>query len=119
MFQEHLADLVAWDEVTVVPAQEVPVLRGRRPEQGRYEDELVLLLAPFRITISAPNDPTPQDHDRGIQSFPCGNILIEGKRGGKINGPLDPVTWSRVAAFIKHNRKDLEDGRSGDGGSSW
>ena len=107
-FHALLLDVVKWDDVEVDKPIPIPSVRGQR-DQGMVRDLVVARFDGFKMELASPFD------DVG---WPMGRVSVT--RGPwSIEGPLDAVTWQRVAGFIK-DQKIKGDG-DGDvtGGTDW
>ena len=107
-FHALLLDVVKWDDVKVDKAIPVPSMNGQR-DQGAVRDLVVARFDGFKMELASPFDD---------QGWPMGRVSVT-KGPWSIEGPLDAVTWQRVAGFIK-DQKIKGDG-DGDvtGGTDW
>lgn len=106
-FFDHLVGVISIDETMVIPAEKVERQhRGRRaPEwdrhrkvemfdEGKTRDIIEMEFRNFVLRVLGPGE----GDDAG--TYPLGKVTIwYGTES--IEGPIDVVTWAKVAAFIK------------------
>src|SRR6516164_10071086 len=89
-FHALLLDVVKWDDVKVDKAIPIPSVRGQR-DQGSVRDLVVLRFDGIKMEVAGPFD---------SEKWPLGRVSVS--RGPwSIEGPFDPMTWDRVAEFIR------------------
>jgi hypothetical protein len=86
-FETDLCGMCRWDAVRIDREEENRVEIGFSVGKGRY-----------RITVNPPGDDPP---------FPLGRVLLIGAQA-HIEGPLDSVTWARIAQAIKEHAPTVE-----------
>lgn len=106
-FHSHLLGLYRWDDVEHAKPQGIdrPEKAKDRAEQswfrGQTHDRVEMWFGPFNLTVLGPFED---------EQYPCGRIVIRSATES-MEGPLDPGTWDRVAAFVKeHNHEEIDNG---------
>ena len=107
-FHALLLGVVRWDDVAVDKAIPVPSIRGQR-DQGTVRDLVVARFNGFKMELAGPFED---------ERWPLGRISVV--RGSwSIEGPLDAVTWGRVAGFIRDQKLKGEEDGDVTGGTDW
>ena len=107
-FHERLLGVVDWDDVKVDKAIPIPSVRGQR-DQGSVRDLVVLRFDGIKMEVAGPFD---------SEKWPLGRVSVS--RGPwSIEGPFDPMTWDRVAEFIREQKLQGEDDGDIAGGENW
>ena len=107
-FHSLLLGVVKWDDVEVDRPIPIPSVRGQR-DQGAVRDLVVARFDGFKMELASPFD------DVG---WPMGRVSVS--RGPwSIEGPLDAVTWQRVADFIRDQKIKGESDGDIAGGENW
>lgn len=112
-FRSHLLDLYRWEAVEHSRPQVVDRPEGinERRERGWYRgqvhDKIEMRFGPFELTVTGPFE--DEKHPRGLITARAGQDTCE--------GPIDPATWDRVAAFIRENQHEEAYGSAA--GSDW
>jgi hypothetical protein len=107
-FHTLLLGVVKWDDVEVDKAIPVPSVCGQR-DQGTIRDLVVARFNGFKMELAGPFED---------ERWPLGRISVV--RGPwSIEGPLDAVTWQRVAEFVKDQKIKGESDGDIAGGTNW
>jgi hypothetical protein len=108
-FHSLLLGIVDWDDVTVDKPIPVPAVNGNR-DQGKVKDLVIAHFGVFRMEMTGPFE---------NELWPLGRVEVI--RGAKhICGPLDAMTWVRIAEFIKQQKAmGDDDGTSIKAGDTW
>ena len=107
-FHARLLGVVHWDDVKVDKAIPIPAIRGKR-DQGPVRDLVVLRFGGFKMEVAGPFDD---------EKWPLGRVSVS--RGPwSVEGPFDPLTWDRIAEFIKDQKDQGEDDGDIAGGENW
>ena len=107
-FHALLLGVVKWDDVEVDKAIPVPSIRGQR-DQGTIRDLVVARFNGFKMELAGPFED---------ERWPLGRISVV--RGPwSIEGPMDAVTWQRVAEFVKEQKTKGDGDGNIAGGTDW
>ena len=107
-FHMLLLGAVKWDDVVVDKAIPVPAVRGNR-EQGKTRDVVTAHFNGFRLEMMSPFEE---------EQWPLGKIKVT-KGHHSVHGPLDGLTWLKVANFIVEQKKQTgEDNGASDSSST-
>lgn len=108
-FHQLLLGVIRWDDVLVDKAIAIPAIKGNR-EQGKFKDLVITHFNGFRMEMIGPFE---------SDDWPQGRVKVS-CRGETIEGPLDAMTWVRVADFIKQQKQQGvdDDGRIA-AGTDW
>lgn len=100
-FLRHLVGVYDWGEVEVKPPEIMPVAERRDAGVGKFREMERLVFGPWEILICSSHEKPPLGEVSLRQTEWSSEIIVV--------GPLDPVTWSRIASHIRsyasHNRK--------------
>jgi hypothetical protein len=97
-FHMHLLGVVKWDDVVVDKPIPIPPVRGNR-EQGKFKDIVTVSFNGFKMELIGPFE--REDCPLGRVKVSYGNVSA--------HGPLDAVTWARIADFIKEQKQQGAD----------
>ena len=107
-FHMLLLGTVKWDDVVVDKPIPIPAVRGNR-EQGKVRDLVVATFHGFRLEMISPFE---DEH------WPLGKVKVT-KGAHSVHGPLDALTWLKVANFIIEQKKQTgEDNGASDSNST-
>jgi len=97
-FHAYLLGVIDWDDVRVDKAIPVPAVKGNR-DQGKVKDLVIAHFNGFQMELMGPFED---------EQWPLGKVKVT--RGAvSAHGPLDAMTWVRIAKFIK-DQKTMGDG---------
>jgi hypothetical protein len=107
-FHLLLLGVVKWDDVIVDKPIPVPAIKGQR-DQGAVRDIVVAHFDGFRMEIISPFE---------SEAWPLGRVKVS--RGAhEIEAPLDAVSWTKIADFIKEEKQKGDDYGRIASGEAW
>ena len=92
-FHTLLLGVIDWDDVKVDKAIPVPAVKGQR-DQGKVRDLVIAHFNGFHMEMMGPFED---------DQWPLGKVKVT-HGSVSAHGPLDAVTWLRIATFIKEQK---------------